>query len=99
MWLKRAVSTLPVLALLACQAKREVARTDGSVGQVHEAVKMATEYIEANDISDVDLGSGKVINTTDEYWDVSFVVPEAVEAGVMPHARLFRHSGDRIECL
>jgi len=69
---------------------RSTVHPDLHAGQEHEAVAAVLRYARAKAISDVDLDSAKVINSTDEYWDVSLSMPDAVRAGKMPNARLFR---------
>jgi hypothetical protein len=65
--------------------------------ETEDVVAAAREYILTNNINDVDLESGQIIGTADEYWDVSFVMPGAVESGLAPDHRIFRvHRPDMV---
>ena len=55
-------------------------------------VSVAGQTITSNNWSKSDPSSGKVINETEDHWDIAFPIPDAIQGGEKPDHRIVRVS-------
>ena len=78
-----------LVGLLCCSCQIEPSGKSTVKLEAHAA---ACEVIRANNWSKTDPITGKFINETDDHWDISFPIPDAIQGGKKPDHRIVRVS-------